>query len=174
MIHNKRKKKVTDEDLDAKQGQVIDLASTLKQSQMEHKIFVCSECNQPLVHDATYRRQHPHSGDTYYCPNIKGQCSQALKPIDSSLVKLKVQPKQTEGAIPGHNNNNQQPEFIIDFIPEPPAKGLGLEQDPYDKYDPEPGEDERLKMEGWHIINSHIELTDSTDRNRTIVKHNQG
>jgi hypothetical protein len=55
----------------------------------------------------------------------------------------------------------------IEFIDE--QKGFDRINE-YEKYDPEPGDDERMKMAGFHIVESRIELTDSSGRNRTIVK----
>jgi hypothetical protein len=43
-------------------------------------------------------------------------------------------------------------------------------EDEYDRYDPEPGYDEGLKMEGWHIIESRLELRDRQGNNRTLFK----
>lgn len=60
---------------------------------------------------------------------------------------------------------------MIEFIPE--DKGLGLEREAYEKYDPEPGDDEMMKMQGFHIIDSRIEFVDSSGMNMTIVKRNQ-
>lgn len=37
---------------------------------------------------------------------------------------------------------------------------------------PEPGEDERMRQQGFHIIDSRIELTDSSGMNRTVVRRN--
>lgn len=46
-------------------------------------------------------------------------------------------------------------------------------EDEYEKYDPEPGDDEMMKMQGFHIISSEIQPTDSSGMNRTIVKRSE-
>ncbi|MGI0043493.1 MAG: hypothetical protein ACRD47_07260 [Nitrososphaeraceae archaeon] len=163
MKHNKNKR-LTDES----NHKVIDLASALQQQKEESKTYICSECGTDLVQDTTFRLRNPHGGEGYYCPNINNskRCSLFGKVLDISLEKLKVKPRPVKGAISNLKDATQ--EVMIDFIQE--NKGMVIEEDEYKKYDPEPNEDERLRLSGAEIIRSKIILTDSEGRNRTIAK----
>jgi hypothetical protein len=141
---------------------VIDLASTLKQAEEEHKVFVCSECGKDLVLDATYRLRNPYGGEGYYCPNIN-KCSLFGKVLDISLKKLNVKPRPIKGAISNLRDSSQ--ESIIETVPQ--DRGITIAEDEYEKYNPEPMEVERLKMEGAQIINSTTYYPAS---NTTITK----
>jgi hypothetical protein len=48
--------------------------------------------------------------------------------------------------------------------------GIEKREDEYAMYDPEPGYDEGLKQDGWHIIESRLELRDRQGNNRTLFK----
>lgn len=159
------RKEFTDDNNDNK---VIDLISLQKEAQDESKVYVCSECGKDLIHDKSYRLRNPYGGDVYLCSNVN-KCSMFGKVLDISFEKIKVKPRPIKGAISNPRDANQ--EVMIDFLSE--DKGIGIERDTYEKYDPEPGEDERMKMQGFHIISSEIQLTDSSGNNRTIVKRNQ-
>jgi hypothetical protein len=52
----------------------------------------------------------------------------------------------------------------------PENRGLSIVEDEYDKYDPEPDEEEIIKGMGGTIIDSRIELTDSSGMNKTLVR----
>ena len=160
------RKKFTDDNND----NVIDLASTQKEAQDESKVYVCSECGKDLVHDTTYRLRNPFGGEGYYCSNVN-KCSLFGKVLDISIEKLEVKPRKIQGAISNLKDASQ--ESIIETI----AEDKGLQQpieDEYEKYDPEGDTDLRMEREGFHIISSEIQLTDSSGMNRTIVKRNQG
>lgn len=158
------RKKFTDDNSNS----VIDLLSIQKETQDESKTYICSECGKDLVHDKTYRLRNPYGGEGYLCSNIN-KCSLFSKVLDVSVDKLKVKPRPVKGAVSNLRDASQ--ENMITFIDE--DKGLGLEHDSYEKYDPEGDYDERMKMEGWHIISSEIQLTDSSGNNRTIVKRTE-
>ena len=57
---------------------------------------------------------------------------------------------------------------MIATVPE--NKGFMDKFDGYEKYDPEESADQRLINSGATIINSEIEMTDSSGRNRTLVR----
>jgi hypothetical protein len=165
----KGKGRLTAADIDDNSDKVIDLASTQKEAQDESKTYICSECGKDLVLDTTYRLRNPYGGEGYYCSNIN-KCSMFGKVLDISIEKLKVKPRPVKGAISNLRDASQ--ESIIETI----AEDKGLQQpieDEYDKYNPEPFEDELLKAQGATIIESRIELTDSSGMNRTIVKRNK-
>jgi hypothetical protein len=159
------RKKITDDDTHTK---VIDLASTLKEAQDESKTYICSECSSDLVYDKTYRLRNPFGGEGYYCSNVD-KCPLFGKVLDISLQKLAVKPKPVKGTISSLRDANQ--EVKIDIVTE--NKGMTIVEDEYQKYDPEPGEDERLRLSlGAEIMRSEIILTDSSGMDRTMVKRN--
>lgn len=168
----KTRKEVTDSNFDNRDP-ITDLASTLKQAKDEEKIYICSECDTPLIHDPLYKQQiNPFGGEAYYCPNISEKCSLVLRHIDSSLVRLKVQPKATTAAIPG---NDKAIELFLEMVPENSSKGLMLQEDPYDEINArlEPDEEAEIHGMGGEIIHSEIILTDSSGANHTtVVKRN--
>jgi hypothetical protein len=101
---------------------------------------------------------NPHAGPSYRCPTCD-------KVYDSSIHKLptvinKSKPTMT---LPSANN-----EPTIMFLDE--HAGIERPEDEYDEYDPEPGYDKGLKMDGWHIIESKLELRDRQGNNRTLFK----
>lgn len=165
-ISQRMKHRRTEED---SHNNIVDLASTQKQAQEESKVYVCSECGKDLVLDTTYRLRNPYGGEGYYCSNIN-KCPMFGKVLDLSLEKLNVKPRPVKGAISNLKDASQEP--IIETIAE--DKGLQPVEDEYEKYDPEGDTDFRMEREGFHIISSEIQLTDSSGMNRTIVKRNQG
>jgi hypothetical protein len=56
------------------------------------------------------------------------------------------------------------------FLNDNAAGSIERPEDDYDKNDPEPGDDQNKRMEGWHIIDSKIELKDRQGNNRTLFK----
>lgn len=165
-ISQRMKHRRTEED--SHNNDIVDLASTQKEAQDESKVYICSECDKDLVHDTTYRLRNPFGGEGYYCSNIN-KCSLFGKVIDISLQKLKVKPRPVQGAISNLRDASQ--ESIIETIAE--DKGLEPIEDEYEKYDPEGDTDLRMEREGFHIISSEIQLTDSSGMNRTIVRRNK-
>lgn len=164
------RRRLTDDDNNnnSNNDKVIDLLSIEKEAQDESKVYICSECGHDLVYDKTYRFRNPFGGEGYFCSNIN-KCTSFSKIQDISFVKLKVKPRSVVGAISNLRDASQ--ETLIETIAE--DKGLMLDEDDYEKYDPEGDADERMKMEGFHIIESRIELVDSSGMNRTIVKRDQ-
>lgn len=124
--------------------------------------YVCKECKpeQILIPFPQAQIANPFAGPSYRCPS----CSTVY---DSSLLKLPRAAKPVRSTIGSEKDSAN--DFIVDTIPE--NSGLVIE-DEYDKYNPEPFEDEFLKAQGATIIESRIELTDSNGMNRTIVKRN--
>jgi hypothetical protein len=57
---------------------------------------------------------------------------------------------------------------LIDFIPE--RSSFRVDDDEYERLDPEGDMDEHMRREGWQITHSEIELTDKQGRNRKVVK----
>ena len=126
------------------------MLSLQKEAQDESKTSICVECGNDLVHDKSYRLRSPY-GEGWYCSSINKRCPSFGKVLDISLQKLKVKPRPVKGAISNLRDTSQ--EVMIDFIQE--DKGIGLKRDmSYERYDPEPGEDERLKMEGVQLLAS--------------------
>ena len=81
---------------------------------------------------------------SYICLNIT--CKLHGDIFDASVTKLKVMPGKIQGAI--SSGRGASLENIIETVPEERGIDNLLQQDPYDKNDPEPGEDERLKQQG--------------------------
>ena len=59
---------------------------------------------------------------------------------------------------------------ILSFGTVPENKGFMEEFDEYEKYDPEENADQWLINSGATIINSEITLSDSSGRNRILVR----
>jgi hypothetical protein len=57
--------------------------------------------------------------------------------------------------------------FIAQVVPE--DKDI-FRVDEFQEYDPDPNEEAQIKAMGGKILDSHIELTDSSGMNRTIVR----
>jgi hypothetical protein len=108
-----------------------------------------------------YPKQSPYAGPSYKCPS----CDTVY---DSSLVKLPRAAKPVRSTI--GSERDSQTDFIIETVEE--NRGLIVE-DEYEKYNPDPNEDEMIKAQGGTIIDSRIELTDSSGMNRTVVKRSE-
>ena len=137
-----------------KKERFIDLTSLL--GDKSYITYVCKDCNTDLILDAEYQIKNPFSrGRGYFC----GFCQ---KTYDDSLVRLVKKPKAVTSII--HDKND------LVFQPIPEDKGLEPIEDEYKKYDPEPFADQYLINSGATIIDSRIELTDSSGRNRILVR----
>lgn len=138
---------------------IVDLTGINLASATENR-YICKECKpeQILMPYPQAQRENPFAGPSYRCPI----CNTVY---DSSLVKLARVAKPVRSTI--GSERDIQSDFIVDIVPE--NKGLIVE-DEYEKYNPEPNEEEWFRAQGFHIIESRIELTDSSGMNRTIVK----
>jgi hypothetical protein len=144
---------------DSDNHNIIDLATSVNTSLASDIKYVCKECegSQVLREYPQAQLYNPHAGKCYICP----ACSRIY---DSSLEKL---PKATKKVVSNLGAGNVPTTPIIETIQE----NAGIErEDEYAKYDPEGDTDERMKMQGFHIVESKLELTDSQGRNRTIFK----
>ena len=158
--------KLSVSDHKAKQEKFIDLASATADADKSGIIYVCPNCDDTdLILDATHQVKSPFSkGRGYFC----GSCQ---KTFDDSLVHLHKKPKavtSTIGDFSKGNNNSQVP--ILEYISEDRGIGPDIIEDEYQKYDPEESADEHLINQGATIIHSEIQLTDSSGRNRIIVR----
>lgn len=142
---------------------IIDLTDI--SSAVTENRYICKKClplkgEQLLVAYPQAQIQNPFAGPSYKCP----VCNTVY---DSSLVKLPRISRKVRSTI--GSEQESMSDFIIATVPE--DKGL-LIQDEYERYDPEPGNDDFMQQQGFHIIDSRIELTDSSGHNRTIVRRN--
>lgn len=142
-----------------KEEDIIDLTGITDSSASDIR-YVCKECKpeQILIAYPQAQIENPFAGTSYRCQ----RCNTVY---DSSLVKLARAAKPVRSTI--GSERDSQTDFIVDIVPE--NKGLIVE-DEYEKYNPEPNEEEWFRAQGFHIIESRIELTDSSGMNRTIVK----
>jgi len=137
---------------------ILDLTGITKASATDVK-YICKDCQPEQILMAYPQAQidNPFVGPSYRCQN----CNTVY---DSSLVKLPRAARLVRSTI--GNERDSQMDFVVDTVPE--NKGLQSPEDEYDeKYNPEPMEDERLEMEGAHIINSTTYYPAS---NTTITK----
>jgi RNase P subunit RPR2 len=144
-----------------KHHDIIDVATSISQAQTASIRYTCKYCPDATATLLPYpqaRVQHPHAGPSYICP----KCGTVY---DSSLEKLPRAAKRVTGAIEAA----ETPPFI-ETIDE--RAGVQDRQDEYDKYNPEPNEEEQIKAMGATLIESKIEITDTQGNNRTIVKRN--
>jgi len=142
--------------------EVVDLATPFNVAAAAEKKYVCENCHDVLVDYPQAKCYNPHAGPSYRCPT----CNRIY---DSSLQKLPKASKKVQSSLGRQQSGDTG--FIMS-VPEDANKGLGPMEDDYDKYDPEGDYDERMRMQGWHIVESRIELTDSQGRNRTLVRRN--
>jgi hypothetical protein len=133
---------------------IVDLTTVNKQE----KKYLCPTCKDLLQDWPAAKFYNPHSGPSYRC----GTCD---KIYDSSIHKL---PTVINKSKPTMANNSTANEPIVMFLDE--HAGIEKRDEEYDRYDPEPGYDEGMKMEGWHIIESKLELRDRLGNNRTLFK----
>jgi len=139
---------------------IIDLTSITNSSATDNR-YICKECQpteQLLIPYPQAQIENPFAGPSYICPS----CSTVY---DSSLVKLPRAAKPVKSTI--GSEIDSMTDFVIETVEE--NRGLIVE-DEYEKYNPDPLEDEWIKAQGGTIIDSRIELTDSSGMNRTIVK----
>lgn len=143
----------------------IDLASTIAEAKKANVIYVCPDCSNDLILDTTFSMKNPFAGgDGYWCMNCQNT-------FDSSLVRLAKKPKPVTSTIGDTNNNNNNQDFLFEHIPEQSGFDYSSEgYDPYTANDPEESGDEQLEQQGFHIVDSRIELTDSNGRNRIVAK----
>jgi hypothetical protein len=140
---------------------VIDLASSINEAKASanNNTFLCKYCIEPLVFYPQARIDNPHAGPSYICP----KCGVV---VDSSLEKLPKASKKVTSSIGSPTNNIPFIETIAENA------GQNTRESEYDKYNPEPDEEEQLKAMGATLIESRIELTDRQGHNRTYVKRN--
>jgi hypothetical protein len=147
-------KRLNDDDING----ITDLASISTEVDKE---YICKYCKQELLVEYPEAQvENPFAGLSFICP----KCNRVY---DSSLEKLPTKPRPIRSSLGQQmisNNNEITPLF------ETIALSFDLANDEYGALDPEGDTDERMKAEGWHIIDSRIELIDSHGRNRTIVK----
>jgi hypothetical protein len=99
--------------------------------------------------------------------------------FDSSIERLpKLHNKQVKATLDAAAAPSAQTP-IIETIQENAGGGMSMgiqdsNNDDYDRYDPEPGDDYAKRMEGWELIHSKIELTDTSGHNRTAVIKRDG
>lgn len=123
------------------------------------KKYLCPQCKELLQEWPALKWSNPHSGAGY-------RCQKCDKIYDSSLTKLPIVINKSKPTMTSSSNN----EPIIMFLNE---NAGGVERpgdEEYDKNDPEPGYEEGLKQEGWHIVHSELTLTDRQGNNRTLFK----
>jgi uncharacterized Zn finger protein len=114
---------------------IIDLTSITNSSATDTR-YVCKKCREPEQQLLPYPQaqiENPFAGPSYRCPN----CNMVY---DSSLVKLPRAAKQVKSTI--GSERDSQTDFIIETISE--DRGLIVE-DEYEKYNPDPNEDEWIK-----------------------------
>jgi DNA-directed RNA polymerase subunit RPC12/RpoP len=139
----------------------IDLATTINVASATDRKYICPTCSELLQDWPAAKITNPFAGPSYRCPN----CDRIY---DSSLERLPKASKKIQSSLGREQNTDTG--FIIQTTPE----NRDIERvDDYSKYDPEGDTDERMKAQGWHIIDSRIELTDSQGRNRTAVRRRQ-
>jgi RNase P subunit RPR2 len=153
-------KKIKDED---NSRRVIDLATPLSNALAADKRYICPACKDVLVDYPQAQLYNPHAGPSYRCPNCN-------KIYDSSLEKLPKTSKKVHSSL-GREQSGDSGFIMVETVPE--NAGQQNIQDEYDKYDPEGDSDYRMEMQGWHITESKIELTDRQGNNRTIVKRDK-
>jgi hypothetical protein len=139
---------------------IIDLASSITEAKAANNTFLCKYCIGPLLPYPKNQIDNPHAGPSYICT----KCGTV---VESSLEKL---PKASKKVVVSSIGSPQNVAPFIEMVPENATKGLNPIEDEYDKYNPEPNEEEQLKAMGATIIESKIELTDRQGHNRTIVK----
>lgn len=141
---------------------IMDLSSIMNSSATDNR-YICKECQpqeeQLLVAYPQAQIENPFAGPSYRCPN----CGTVY---DSSLVKLPRSARKVRSTI--GSDRDFASNFVIETVPE--NRGLSIVEDEYDKYDPEPDEEEIIKGMGGTIIDSRIELTDSSGMNKTLVR----
>lgn len=146
----------TNNDNKTKTDDVIDLASVVAAAASEvSPIYVCDtyEGNIKLI---PHPQETPFSGPSYVCPSCGTVTDSSLTTmrhmiqVKPSLVRRDLQLQDTD----------------IDFIED---KGFPV-QDEYERFDVDTFDDERLRSQGFEIVETTIELVDSSGRNRTIVK----
>jgi hypothetical protein len=157
MRNNKGKRnKATTQD----KHDIVDVATDIIQAQASNIKYICKECEGSQLREYPQAQLYnPHAGRSYICPTCN-------KVYDSSLEKLPKAVKKVRSNVASAEESTP----FIEIINE--NGGIREEQDEYDKYNPEPNEEEQLKAEGATIIESKITLTDSQGHNRTIVKRN--
>jgi hypothetical protein len=153
--NNKRNKAIAGQD----KHDVIDVATSITQAKASSVKYVCKECEgSQLLRDYPQAQLYnPHAGRSYICTSCN-------KIYDSSLGKLPRAAKKVTGAVASTAESTP----FIESVNE--NAGVLDQQSDYDRYDPEGDTDERMKLQGWHIIESKLELTDRQGNNRTIVK----
>ena len=114
--------------------------------------YICKQDKQLLQPYPQGQIENPYAGPCYRCPT----CNTVY---DSSLVKLPRQPRPVNSSIGGIEKYTSSD--IRDYN-EDNIKGLNEREDEYDKYNPEENADEMLRLSGAKIIESRIELTDSS------------
>jgi hypothetical protein len=137
-----------------KHDDIVDLTNVDNTS----KKYLCPVCKELLQEWPALKWSKPYSGPGY-------RCSVCDKVYDSSLTKLPTVINKSKPTMTSTSNN----EPIIMFLNEN-APGVERPDDDYDKNDPEPGDDQNKRMEGWHIVDSKIELKDRQGNNRTLFK----
>ena len=142
----------------------IDLASTMQGAKHANAVFQCPHCNNvDLIKDASFQVKNPFTRGTGYF------CSECGQTFDDSLVNLRKKPKAVNSII-AVNGNNYPNAVFFSYVQE--DKGV-IDVDQYDeyaKYDPEENADQFLINSGATILDSRIEITDSSGRNRIIVR----
>jgi hypothetical protein len=139
-----------------KKEQFIDLASLI--GNKSYITYVCNECGTDLILNSEYQIKNPFSkGRGYFC----GSCQ---KTYDDSVVRLTKKPRAVASAIGDMKND------LVVFQSVLEDKGLDIAEDEYSKYDPEEFADQFLINSGATIIRSEITLSDSSERNRVIVR----
>ena len=157
-------------DKEGKKEKFIDLtsAAVADTDKSNNVTYVCPDCDDDLILDASHQVKNPFSrGRGYFC----GSCQMTF---DDSLVHLHKKPKAVTSTIgdfsSGNNSNNLVP--IVEYISEDRVIDPDIIEDEYSKYDPEESADEHLINSGATIIRSEIQLTDSSGRNRILVRRN--
>jgi hypothetical protein len=141
---------------------VIDIASVILEAKTAKNTFLCQYCVEPLVFYAKAQIDNPHAGPSYICT----KCGIVT---DSSLEKLPKAAKKVTSSIGSPTNVTP----FIETIPENAGESLlNQRRDEYAEINQrfEPNEDEQIKAMGGTIIESRIQLTDSTGQNKTYVK----
>jgi hypothetical protein len=122
------------------------------------KRYLCPQCKELLQDWPAAKFYNPHAGPSYRCPTCD-------KIYDSSLQKLPTLVKKSKPTMANTANANEP---IVMFLND--NASIEKRDEEYDRHDPEPGYDEGLKQDGWHIIESRLELRDRLGNNRTLFK----
>jgi hypothetical protein len=141
---------------------IVDIATDITEAKAANNTFLCEYCVEPLVFYAKAQIDNPHAGPSYICT----KCGIVT---DSSLEKLPKAAKKVTSSIGSPTNVTP----FIETIPENAGEGLlNQRRDEYSEINQrfEPGEEEQMRAQGWEILSSKIELTDSQGHNKTLVR----